>query len=439
MKWLKPLFSITLLVVFGLSPKVQAQDKLRETFEKSYQAGGLTTLSLDAYDSDIKINTWDSPSVKISGVLILTDEKYEKDDMDALLEAFRNPDVENRGKTLFINTRFVKSSVTIAGLKKTTTLSNGKTIKNISFRTSYEIWMPASLSLNLGSKYNKVEVASLSAPVHFDLYNVRLTMGTFADGSSVKLKYSKASMGAGGSVSFDIYDSDLVGESLGNVELVSKYSSYKFTSFGDLEIDSYDDDIEFTSAASLKGSAKYGSLKAGGNIGFTNLKLYDTDVTAQQITTLQLDVKYAKLKADKVVSLVVSNSYDSQVEIGRLKSVTCLGSKYDKYSFGEVAEAIAFTDAYSSEIRVASVGKAFGTFKGQFRYGQVELGLPSSLDYRLSYQITYGKVNFDKGRFKHVSVSETGSSKSTFNGSTSEGAACSVSFTAYDTRFDLGL
>ncbi len=429
-----------LFILFLLSQAIAApaQDKSRETFEKSFAATDLKTVMLTAYDSDVKINTWDSPSVKIHGELIITDGKGRTDDLEVLRDAFRQSDFQKNGTTLEVNARLAKSSTMVAGIYKTVTLFNGKTIKNVSFKTTYELWMPATLALELQSKYNKIDVGNLAAPVRLDLYNVRLTLGTFGDGSSFKMKYSKATLGKGGNSRFDVYDSDLVGESLGNIDVVSKYSSFRFSTLGEAEFDSYDDDFEFASATGLKVVAKYSNIKVDGNLGFTNLKLYDTDVAARQTGTLQLDAKYSKIEAAEAGALVVSNTYDSRVAIGKLKSVNCLGSKYDKYNLGEVVESAVFADVYSSEIDVEHTSSLFTNFKGKFKYGKVTLGLPSSLQYRMNYETTYGQVNFDSERFGHNRIHDKRSDKSTFSGSTAPDPACTVNFTAYDTRISIG-
>lgn len=438
MKWLRQThFSLTLLIVMTAAGVVHGQDNTPVIYEKTYSPANLQKFSLKAYDSDLKINTWDSPTVKIKGELIITGGA-DQADAAVLKEAFRSIDATERGGVLDINTAFVESNTVVAGVYRRTTLKGGKTISNVTFRTSYEIWMPAALSLQLKSKYNRVEVGDLKAPVDFDLYNVRLTLGSFADGSRFRFKYSKASLGSGGHCTFDSYDSDITGSSVGNIDVVAKYSSFAFTTVLDFQIDSYDDDFAFQSARSLKGKAKYSSLKTTGSIGFANLNLYDSDLVAAGCGTFQLDGKYCKATIDELTALVVSSTYDSKLTIGTVKSVTSLGSKYDKYLFGTIQESLILNDAYSTEIVVDATGKAFSRMKGKFKYGKIRIDLPRSLDYSLHYTVTYGKVSFDRDRFKHIRISEVGSTKSSFTGSTVADAPCSISFTAYDTTVDLG-
>lgn len=438
MKWLKPHFSFTLLIVVLSAGIVRGQEKMMVTCEKSFSTANLKAFSLKTYDSDVKINTWDSPTVKIKGEMIVSNGGNDHDDVAILKEVFQNTETSQRGGVLEVNTSMVESNSSVAGVYSRTTLKGGKTITNVTFRTSYEIWMPADLPLALKSKYNKAEVGDLKAPVDFDLYNVRLTQGSFADGSRFRLKYSKASLGMGGDCTFDSYDSDVTGSSVGNIDVVGKYSSFGFTSILDFQIDSYDDDFSFQSARSVKGKAKYSSLKATGSIGFANLNLYDSDLVAASCGTFQLDGKYCKVTIDELTALVVSNSYDSKLTIGTVKSVTALSSKYDKYQFATVQESLIFSDAYSTEIDAQAIGKAFLRMKGKFKYGKVKIGLPPTFDYSLHYETTYGKVNFDRERFKHTRISDVQSSKSMFTGATKDDPACSISFTAYDTTVDLG-
>ncbi|MDA3954185.1 MAG: DUF4097 family beta strand repeat-containing protein [Bacteroidales bacterium] len=409
-----------------------AQER-KESLEKSFQINSTGYFSFSCYDTDLKINTWQKDEVKLTGEIII--EGGDKEDQDKLIELFRNPKVGQSSNSLNIETNMSSGTIYI-GPFMTITLVNGKKIKVKKFKVTYTIWVPESINFKLKSKYNNVDIAYLTGDVNFDLHDVDLTLLGFGKEAKFDMKYSTATIGKGGNSNMEIYDCEIEALEMNNVKIKSKYSEIDIVSLNTLNFDSYDDDITIEKIRSLKTVAKYSDYKIGSDMTNCNIAFYDSDITAKNINTLKFTGKYSSIKALNSESVKIEELYDSNIELAKVGTFTCVQSKYDEIEFTSISKSINMMNAYSSTIVFGVAEPSFEKFSGEFKYGSVKLFLDPSLEFSLDFETTYGDVLFPKERFNLNGYKVNDSdSKHSFEASTSENPQCKINFSAYSTEF----
>lgn len=430
----KQISKITLAFLFFITSvcTIKAQER-KETFEKTFKIQATGKFDFSCYDTDLKVNTWQKAEVKLVGEITI--EGGDKNDQDELIEVFKNPEINQSANSLSIETNMANNTIIIGPFKKTT-LVNGKVIRVEKYNAKYTLWIPESISFNLESKYNNIDITNLTGNVDFDLYDVDLTMLGFGKDSKFALKYSTASIGKGGDAIMDIYDCEIEAIEMNNVELTSKYSEIEISSINTLDFNSYDDDIKIEKINSLTSEAKYTEYTINSDMKNCLINFYDSDIKAQNINQLVFTGKYSSLVASDVKSAKINDLYDSKIELANVSEFNCNESKYDEIKFKSISKALVFTSAYELELTVSKTDPGFENFKGDFKYGFVKLPLDPAIEFNLKFNTTYGNVGFPKNRVR-IKEMNFDDSKKSFEGSTTENPKCKIEFTAYETDFYL--
>ncbi len=434
MKTIKQISKILLAsIILIISVNAGFTQERKESFEKSYKLNSTGEFSFSCYDTDLKINTWKKDEVKLSGEIIIEGGKAE--DQEELIEMFQNPEISQSANSLKIETNMTKGTIGISPIMKIT-LVNGKVIKIKKFKANYTLWIPESIAFNLKSKYNDIDIATLTGKVDFELYDVDLTMLGFGKDSKFEMKYSSASIGKGGDAIMDIYDCEIEAKELNNVEINSKYSEIDIQEINTLDFNSYDDDIKIGKINSLTSEAKYSDYRINSNIKNCILTFYDSDIDAQNIDQLVFSAKYSSFDAKNVKSIKIENIYDSNMNLGIVGEFICNETKYDEIDFEAITKSISLPNAYSLDLSIDKVEPSFESFTGNFKYGSVRMNLDPALEFSLDYETTYGNVNFPKNRVKIKDMNLDGS-KQFFKGQTSDNPQCEIQFKAYDVDINL--
>lgn len=434
MKTIKQISKIILAFVFLITTINLSAKERRETFEKTYNLSKTGDFIFSCYDTDLKVNTWNKNEVKLTGEILI--QGGDEDDQQKLIEVFQNPEVLQSPNSLKIETNLAKNTVVI-GFIKTITLVDGKKIRVDKYKVNYELWIPESVAFKLKSKYNNIDIATLTGKIDFDLYDVDLTMLSFGKDSKMQMKYSSAAIGKGGDAILDIYDSEIEAKEMNNVELVSKYSEIEIESINTLDFISYDDDIKIGKINSLKTEAKYSNYRIDGNLKNCIVDFYDSDISIGNVDQLVFSAKYSSLEAGNVKSAKINVLYDSKIELGIVDEFICMESKYDEMELDAITKSLHLNSAYSLELRIDKATASLEEFYGDFKYGSIDVSLDPSLEFNIDFNTTYGDVDFPKDRIKVRDVYIKDDGKQSFEGSTSENAKCNIKFKGYDTDFDL--
>lgn len=427
----KILFAVLIVIISANS--VIAED-IKESFEETYGINATGEFSFSCYESDLKINTWDKNEIKLVGEIIIDSDK--KDDIDKLLDVFKNPKVIQSENQLNIKTDIAKNTIVIGPVKKIT-LVNGKTIRIDKFKANYTLWIPKTINFELKSKYNNVDIADLTGELDFDLYEVDLTLLSFVNGK-FDMKYSNAEIGKGKSANFNIYECDVEIKEVNTIKSITKYSKFNVEIASSISVNSYDDKFRISTLnKELTGEAKYSDFNIESNTEIINMNVYESDITVLNVNNVSYLSKYSTFNAQNINSMKCQGLYEAKIFAAVVSDFSCVDSKYDKISFKEIKKSIDISNAYELDLQVELVNATFEKFYGNFKYGSVRMNLDPKLDFKLDFNTSYGNVDFPKNRLKINDLTIIEDSKYTFEGSTIENANCIIKFKSYDTDFEL--
>jgi hypothetical protein len=426
----------TVIVVCTINHISAKENEARETIEKTFKVSQFDKFIFSVYESDLQINTWSNNEIKLTAEILVSGG--DKDDVERLINAFKNPEVTQGSGEIEINSSFVESSISSSFFGFTTNkikLSTGETITSSTFKANYTIWIPEKIAFKLNSKYNKVKALNLLGKLDFELYNADIEIGDFGDNSTFDFKYSNATIGSGKDVRFDVYDSKLYANDLKKVIINSKYSTITAKSVNLIAIESYTDKITIDNLNGIDIDAKYTTLRANGNSNIGEFILYDCTIDVENFTNIEYDSKYSEFTANKIGTFSIKESYTDSYTINEVNDYLCENAKYNKVRIKTVKSAIFLPDTYDTDFRADKIGPNFTSFKGDFKYGSVSIALDPTLNYKLKFEKTYGEVSYPKAKFasKQISYIEL-DSKAKLEGSTDPNAKCEISFTTYDTN-----
>lgn len=411
-------------------------DEVKDKFEKTFKVSQSDVLELNMYDSDLQINTWNNNEIKLAGEILISGG--DKDDIDKILNVFKNPEVTQEAGKIGINTVFSEGSIQIMGFYKKTKLSNGESVSVSSIKSSYTIWIPESIAFKLLSKYNNVKAPNLLGKLTFELYNANLEMGDFGDNSIFDAKYSTIHIGKGQNVKFDIYDCKIFTDELKKVIINSKYSKLTCKAITLLALESYNDEFSIDNLNSIDMSAKYTTLKAKGNSNLGKFDLYDCTIEVEDFTKIEYNSKYTGFTANKVGTFAIETSYNDTYDLKEVSDFSSKEFKYNKVNIGIAQASINLPNTYDSEFKINKVGANFLSFKGDFKYGLVTMIIDPTLNYSLSFENTYGDITFPMERFSKKPTTYIEKDNITkFEGATDPNAKCEINFTSYDLSFTI--
>ncbi len=434
MKTIKQISKILLAaIIFAVSINISFAQERKESFEKNFQINSTGDLSFSCYDTDLKVNTWQKNEVKLMGEIII--EGGDKEDQDELIEVFKDPEVSQNSNSLSIETNMAKSTIGF-GPFMSITLVNGKKIDIKKFKVNYTLWIPESISLNLKSKYNNIDIAALKGDINFDLYEVDLTIASFKNGK-FNMKYSSADIGSGENAKFDVYECEIEIKDIITYNVDTKYSEFNIENAGNITLGSYEDEFEIMNlTGGLTGQAKYSNFKIESDVEYIKVDVYESDIEAKNIKELAYTSKYSSFKALNIGSAKCESLYETEIYAANVGDFFCTESKYDEIEFESISKSLIFTSAYELDLNVQNAKSSFESFKGDFKYGSVTLPLDPALEFSLKFDIKYGDVDFPKNRLKIIDMNFD-DSKKYFEGQTSDNPPCKIEFTAYDTEFVL--
>lgn len=434
MKTLRQLFKIALvaLLILQTTSYSFAQD-FQDKFEKTFKLSKTGELTFSCYETDLKINTWDKDEVKMTGEIIISGGNSE--DHKKLMDVFKNPEISESNNSLSIKTDLASNTMIIGPFKKTT-LVNGKTIRVDKYKAKYTLYIPESVSFNLKSKYNNIDVALLTGNLDFDLYEVDLTLAGFKKGN-FNMKYSSAEIAKGGTATFDVYECDLEIKEIKTISANTKYSKFNIGTAEMIALGSYEDDFKIQNLTQgITGQAKYSDFKIESSTLAIKMDVYESDIYVKNVKELEYTSKYSTFSAQNINSIKCESLYETKINGAVIGDFSCKESKYDNINFQAITKSISILSAYELDLEVGNVKSGFKSFTGDFKYGSVKLPIDPSIEFSIKFKTTYGDVDFPKNRVK-IKIMDFEDSKKYFEGETSENPACKIEFTAYDTEFDL--
>lgn len=190
------------------------------------------------------------------------------------------------------------------------------------FKINYEVWMPASNSLDLKNKYGNSYVGNLNGKLLAEIKYGDLRTEVLGGDADLNIGYGKASIAKVRNVNGQISYGGLSIAQAGDVQLDTKYSELKIDQAGALRIISRYDDIALGTIDYLRLQTKYADVRVqSAHSAFVTAQY--TDLAVQSLTTqVDVDLTYGGLKIDALgrnfQAVNVTGQYtDTQISVER--------------------------------------------------------------------------------------------------------------------------
>lgn len=375
-----------------------------ESFSKSSAVPEGINVVLNNYSADLVINTTNENVISIKTEIKVNGKS--KEDVEMVFDAIKNLEFELHGNTFEIDTRFYKNMMNI-GFKSTMTLLNGEKVNIKDFEVQHEINIPKSSSLDFENKYGDVDMGDFEGKANFDLYSTTIHGGDIGSNSKMAMKYSKIFMGNLKDVEFDLYDTDVVFENCGDINIESKYSKVEGKKAGSLVVDSYDDKFKISAISNAKIDAKYSDFEFSSDLGTAELDFYDSNFSAGNANKCSYSGKYSELIFKDVKEVNIPESYDDKFSFGKTKEIKVTESKYSDYYINQ-ADAF-YLVGYDDNITIEGLAGEFnGPVNVDGKY--IKLNIDSeNKPFQLHFNIKYPKIDIpdDVQIIKQIEKSST--------------------------------
>ncbi len=366
---MKSAYSLSILFLMAALPCAYAGEGIRErvdftkTIKKEYEVGSNATVHVNNKYGKVDIKTWDKNRVKID-VRILVRAATEA-------EAQK---VFDRINVQFSNTgSFVKAETTIEPQSKK--WWDGSSSKN-DYSINYDVYAPASISLELFNKYGDVYAAAITGKGTIDVKYGNFKLDGLNEASNITLAYGNGKLTKAGKVVTDVSYGRLNVTEANEMDVNSKYST--------LTLDKVDE---------LRSMSKYDTYKLGSVQDFRNIGKYD-NIEVQNTGHMVVSSKYTNVHVEKATKALEMNMEYGGVTVTQLNkgfSDVNLSGKYTDFKVmvenGAVYRIDALTDyagvRYPAGMTVTHEKKDKSNYEIQGHVGQQ--GAPAVIKARLSY------------------------------------------------------
>ncbi len=384
-------------IVFCLPLMTLGQSKkLQKSYNWKYEVSKDVDLSLNSYDCDIDILTWDKPTVEL--VLHVTATGSDVDDALELDEYLKNLTFHNSPNKVDVDLKFW-SQRTSRMNKTRLDLKGGDNISLTEFKISGEMKIPSGTNLDLNSKYSNIELADILGRLNLVLYNDKLYGNNVGENTSIEAKYCTLEFGTMKDVRAELYNTDMELEDLGSLTLNSKYSKVFGKNAMNMDLESYNDKYIFETTGDVSFNAKYSSFQAKKS-GLLTADSYNCTVIINEVDDIKITSKYSKFEFINGRNCTVSSSYNDGFKSGTLNKLNITGSKYGSYRIGELGESLDVIEGYSDKFVIPRTGPNFKGIKLNSKYGKITLGVSDNLPYKLKANVKYPNFSFNEEVFK---------------------------------------
>ena len=439
--------SIVILLFTGLFMNtVAAQTEKKEQVTKVYEMTPTGSLQFTSGSgSNVEILTWDRNEVKIVGELTYGDID-NKEDIDKILNAFKSMDAQSSKDVLKLNLKLIESSMFKSGglFKKGESLivlSNGDKITTFSsfgvqnkIETTYTIWIPATLSVKAECKFGKLKIAPIEGNVDLILNHNNLEMRDFGKSGIFEIRFSKVSIGSGGTSKINLYHSEVNTVELKNVTIDARFSKFNIAKAEDVSLISYHDNSAiFGMLDNIDASAKFSTIHIENNMGNAKFDFYHSKLFGENFQTLEISAKFSEFNVANISDTKITSSYHNKFNFVTVNTFSCQESKFDTFKFDEVIANASFPNAYQTKVDIRGTSASFSSFSGNFRFGTVNLKLNPTVVYNLNFDGTFGKLDgVSPDKFKTKFVSDKNNTKTTVQG-LNAGAKCNIELVVQNT------
>lgn len=278
--------------------------------------------------------------------------------------------------------------------------TDGDRVKNISkLKINMTVKIPKSEYLKLKNKYDKIAIKnSLNTNLEVVLYEGTLDAKNINGDLELSLKYSKANIGNYKNATIQLYECSLHLGNGKNVKLNTKYSKFYMGSTNNFIIDAYEGKGEIgLIKGGLKLRSKYFKLSVD-NFKNADISTYEGSFTAKSGENLTGQSKYGTITIQNINNINLESTYETDVEIGKIGSLTALDSKYSNFDIEELSGKIK-AKTYEGHIYVQQITNSFEGVDFEGKYSNLKLNIPSRVKYRFEADLRYTNIDYDKDKF----------------------------------------
>jgi hypothetical protein len=231
-------------------PDPSAQD-FTKTIKREFALNASGSVNLINKYGKIDVKTWDKNRAKVEVTIVVkaSNESQAQTVFDRIRIEFANDDSYVKAETIIQSN---KSSWFDWG-------GNDKT----EFQINYQVYMPASASLDLSNKYGDALVAPLTGKAKMDVKYGNFRLEGASAGLSLSLDYGNGTVVKSGDANVTVSYSKLSLNDMQNVNVTSKYSKLTVDNSGDMNADSRYDECKLGKVGQLQLTTKYGSIAVG--------------------------------------------------------------------------------------------------------------------------------------------------------------------------------
>ncbi|MDX1407521.1 MAG: hypothetical protein R3330_05290 [Saprospiraceae bacterium] len=286
------LFSICML---GATAK-----EYERTISREFDISATGVVEIFNKYGNIDLHTWPQNKVKFE-VRISVDARSE----DKAEDTFERIKVE-----------FDDSHARVKAVTEISTIRNWRRWfgdKSDKFQIDYDVYLPASVEIDLDNKYGDIFIPSMDNRIDIVLKYGNIQIEAIAGDASISMGYAKGSLASANDVDLDLSYSTLRCGTLEDVSIDSKYGRFEAESIRNLRSNSSYDDYKIGHAESINNSGKYDELILG-TVGRLDVDTRYSDIEVQSLQhEAEFTMKYGGLTIKRVMagfSLVdVQSSY----------------------------------------------------------------------------------------------------------------------------------
>jgi hypothetical protein len=323
------------------------------------------------------------------------------DDESRLLKYLENYSFSHSGATVSFSNTFWKNRRSING-KTTLEIEGEKDIVLSEFNMKGELWVPAGNSLEMQSKYSRIDLEDFGGKLRLDLYNDNLFGAGLTGTCEISAKYSNFEFKDIRELNADLYNCDLEAGNTGYLTIVSKYSKVKAKTTGNLDIDSYNDKFSFDKTGEVNFKSKYSDLKTVSS-GKVTIDCYNGSIITGIIDKLEISSKYAEIKVERANEINAVSTYNDKFIIGKVNILKVDVSKYSGFRIDELVNSLTGSDGYNDNYDITRTGAGFKVLSLSGKYLDISLGMPVSVDFRLKAAVKYPDLDINETTFKVMS------------------------------------
>lgn len=285
----------------------QKRQEFTQTIKKEFPISAAGTVSIANKYGKVEVKTWERNRVKVDATIVVKagSESDAQRVFDRIRIDFTNFD------------SFVKAE-TIINPARNSLLNWGA--DRTDYQINYEVFMPASASLDLSNKYGDAFAMPISGKVNAEIQYGNLRLEGVGGELNLDLRYGSGTVVRAKNAVVKVSYSKATFTDIQNADLSTSYSKIVVDNGGDIKIDSRNDQISLGKISRFDCQSRYGNVEIDEVVGIKASSNY-TDFKIGRVSDRgDFDLQYGGLRLDQLAkgfsSLYLLGKYsDFKIEI----------------------------------------------------------------------------------------------------------------------------